>query len=144
MQSELRSRRVYLALTAYLISGMLCVRVCGTYLLLALVITGVPDSTLDCLNFISRMLVFPLFLISLGSLRWSSVALWADFLLGWAAGLAAGWPVGRLSPFSASGSASQFIGALLMTGAYFLICGDRSRPIATGGTFGLIKLLKRK
>ena len=144
MQSELKSRRVSMALAAYVISGLLCVKVCGTYLLLVLVITGMPDSALDRLNFMSRILVFPLFLISLASLRWSFALLWADFLLGWVAGLIAGWPVGRLSPFSASGSASQFIAALLMTSAYFLICEDRSRPISTKRSLGLIKLLRGK
>jgi hypothetical protein len=111
--------------------------------LFLLTFPGLPDQPWDQINVLSRFLAFPFFLVSLASLRWSCVLIWADFVLGWIAGLAVGWPHGRLSPFSASGSFIQFCGALLITASCLLISGDITYSDATRKNPNLVKLFRR-
>ena len=141
MQAGMKPSGVSAAMLTSLIGGAFCFALWPIWLFL-LTFPGLPDQPWDQINVLSRFLAFPLFLISLASLRWSCIFIWADFVLGWVAGLAVGWPHGRLSPFSASGSLIQFCGALLITASCFLIREDITYPDATRKSPTLIRLLR--
>lgn len=141
MQSGLKPAGVNVAMLTSLIGGALCLAQWPIWSFL-LTFVGLPDPLWARIFLLTRFLAFPLFLVSLVSLRWSCALIWANFLIGWVAGIVGGGPHGKWNPLGPANFV-QFIGALSITASCLLIRNDSTYPAETRKNPSLVRLLRK-
>lgn len=133
--------RVRAARTMCLTSAIFYLAVCAFYLGM-LFLLGESNRPQDNFAVLCRILMFPLFLISLASLRWACVLLWANSILILIIGVAASWPTPNVSLFNSGECWLQIAATCLVTGAYLLLSKGRGSSDANSKNPTLISLMR--
>jgi hypothetical protein len=142
MHRALMPLRIRAAGTMCLTAAILYLAVCAFYLGM-LFLLGEANRPLDNFAVLCRILMFPLFLVSLASLRWACVLLWANSILVLMIGVAASWPTPNVSLFNSGEFWLQMAATCLVTGAFLLLSKGRWSSDDNAKIPTLITLLRR-
>ncbi len=127
--------------TMCLAAGIFYLAVCAFYLGMLLLL-GESSRPMDDFAVFCRILMFPLFMISLVSLRWACLLLWANSILVLLIGVAESWPTPNASLFNSGEYWLQIAATCLVTGAYLLFSIGRGGSDANSKRPTLVTLLR--
>jgi len=133
--------RAVAALILSLLSGVASLAV-GTIGIGGLLFFGVGGSGLDKFFVLGPFIPFPLFLLSLRSIRLSALAMWIFSFVYWLVVVLGSLPALSINPFDGTMSDMRLTAALLMTAAYLVVSLSSGGRQAQKGDINLIMLTR--